>query len=250
MAGWMAYTAGLRASRQWGGTQAAQHQFLRAPTFTLCATVVHKTCPDHGGGGQRPLGSSREAGRRQFFRRPTGLVLHIATGQAGSVSAFRHLSWRGAAERDCSDTMTLPEHIEMPMPRLVPTMQEGIIAKWLVSEGDYVDNAELVCEIIADISPEMPAATLLIESHEAGFLAKKLRCEGEMVQVDLPIAVFCDEESHVPAFKDYCASAGVSPNSSEGSGDGEGRLFCWQAYLKEDKLDEEELSELLKELKK
>ena len=58
MAGWMAYTAGLRASRQWGGTQAAQHQFLRAPTFTLCATVVHKTSTEAG--GQRPLGSSRE----------------------------------------------------------------------------------------------------------------------------------------------------------------------------------------------
>ena len=90
MAGWMAYTAGLRTSRQWGGTQAAQRQFLRAPTFTLCATAVHKTCPAHAGGGQRPLGSGREAGGRQFFRRPTGLVLHIATGQAGSVSANCH----------------------------------------------------------------------------------------------------------------------------------------------------------------
>ena len=248
MAGLMAYTAVLRTSRQLGGTLVAQRQFLRGPTFALRAAEMHRTCPAHGGEGRRPLGSSREEeGRRKKFSGKEGMVLEMAKGQAGSVSAHRHLSRRGAAERD---TVTLPEHIEMPMPRLVPTMQEGIIAKWLVSEGDYVDNAELVCEIIADISPEMPAATLLIESHEAGFLAKKLRCEGEMVQVDLPIAVFCDEESHVPAFKDYCASAGVSPNSSEGSGDGEGRLFCWQAYLKEDKLDEEELSELLKELKK
>jgi pyruvate/2-oxoglutarate dehydrogenase complex dihydrolipoamide acyltransferase (E2) component len=36
---------------------------------------------------------------------------------------------------------------------------------------------------------------MLIESHEAGYIAKKLRGEGETVSVDLAIAVFCEEVS-------------------------------------------------------
>ena len=34
---------------------------------------------------------------------------------------------------------------------------------------------------------------MLIESHEVGYVAKKLRQEGEVVPVDMPIAVFCEE---------------------------------------------------------
>ena len=29
----------------------------------------------------------------------------------------------------------LPEHVEMPMPRLVPSMEQGVISRWLVEEG-------------------------------------------------------------------------------------------------------------------
>ena len=71
---------------------------------------------------------------------------------------------------------------------------------------------------------------LLIETHEAGFLAKKLRKEGETVPVDLAIAVFCEEAEHVKEFGDYSS---VFEPSGPASALRDGRIFCWQAYLKE-----------------
>jgi pyruvate/2-oxoglutarate dehydrogenase complex dihydrolipoamide acyltransferase (E2) component len=71
---------------------------------------------------------------------------------------------------------------------------------------------------------------LLIETHESGFLAKRLRQEGETVPVDLAIAVFCEEAEHVEAFADY-KSTFVPRGAASALRDG--RLFCWQAYLKE-----------------
>jgi len=48
----------------------------------------------------------------------------------------------------------------MPMPRLVPTMTNGVISKWLVEEGDYLEVADLVCEIdVENLTSELPAAT-------------------------------------------------------------------------------------------
>jgi pyruvate/2-oxoglutarate dehydrogenase complex dihydrolipoamide acyltransferase (E2) component len=35
---------------------------------------------------------------------------------------------------------TYPEHVEMPMPRLVPTMESGILKKWLVNVGDEIQE--------------------------------------------------------------------------------------------------------------
>mmetsp|Transcript_13381 Transcript_13381/g.21231 ORF Transcript_13381/g.21231 Transcript_13381/m.21231 type:complete len:189 (+) Transcript_13381:57-623(+) len=128
-----------------------------------------------------------------------------------------------------------PEHVEMPMPRLVPAMEKGVISKWLIAEGDLVAVGDLVCEIdVEHLTSELPQATLLIETHESGYLAKKLRKEGETVSVDLAIAVFCEEAEHVAEFSKYKVSSEVSLNSGAGSGSGKGRLFCWQAYLKEE----------------
>ncbi len=66
----------------------------------------------------------------------------------------------GRGQRWAAAVRALPEHIEMPMPRLVPTMTYGVISKWLVSEGDYVEVADLVCEIdVQNLTSELPAAT-------------------------------------------------------------------------------------------
>jgi hypothetical protein len=88
----------------------------------------------------------------------------------------------------------LPEHIELPMPRLVPSMKHGVVSKWLIAEGEYVGVGDLVLEVdVADLVPDVAHATLLIETHEVGYLAKKLKAEGDTVAVDVAIAVFCEE---------------------------------------------------------
>ena len=42
------------------------------------------------------------------------------------------------------------------------------------------------------------------------------------------------QAEHVSEFAGYPVSQSVSSNSGAGSSKGEGRLFCWQAYLKEE----------------
>ena len=35
-------------------------------------------------------------------------------------------------------TTTMPEYVEMPMPKLVPTMKRGVLSKWLVKVGQEI----------------------------------------------------------------------------------------------------------------
>ena len=40
--------------------------------------------------------------------------------------------------------------IEILMPALSPTMEEGTLAKWLVNEGDSISSGDLIAEIETD----------------------------------------------------------------------------------------------------
>jgi pyruvate dehydrogenase E2 component (dihydrolipoamide acetyltransferase) len=78
--------------------------------------------------------------------------------------------------------------IEILMPALSPTMEEGTLAKWLVKEGDTVSAGDLLAEIETD------KATMEFEAVEEGVVGKLLVAEGtEGVKVNTPIAVMLDE---------------------------------------------------------
>ena len=73
--------------------------------------------------------------------------------------------------------------IEILMPALSPTMEEGKLAKWLVKEGDAVSSGDLLAEIETD------KATMEFEAVDEGTLSKILVPEGtEGVAVNTPIA--------------------------------------------------------------
>jgi len=73
---------------------------------------------------------------------------------------------------------------EILMPALSPTMEEGKLAKWLVSEGDEVNSGDVIAEIETD------KATMEVEAVDEGRLGKILVPEGtEGVKVNTPIAV-------------------------------------------------------------
>ncbi len=73
--------------------------------------------------------------------------------------------------------------IEILMPALSPTMEEGKLAKWLVKEGDTVQSGDLLAEIETD------KATMEFEAAEDGVIAALLVAEGtEAVRVNTPIA--------------------------------------------------------------
>lgn len=74
--------------------------------------------------------------------------------------------------------------IEILMPALSPTMEEGTLAKWLVKEGDTVQSGDLLAEIETD------KATMEFEAVDEGVIGKILIAEGtENVKVNTAIAV-------------------------------------------------------------
>lgn len=78
--------------------------------------------------------------------------------------------------------------IEILMPALSPTMEEGTLAKWLVKEGDEVTSGDLLAEIETD------KATMEFEAVEDGVIGKILVPEGsEGVAVNSPIAILLED---------------------------------------------------------
>ncbi len=77
--------------------------------------------------------------------------------------------------------------IEILMPALSPTMEEGTLSKWLVNEGDSISSGDLIAEIETD------KATMEVEAVEDGKIGQLLVAEGtEGVKVNTPIALLVD----------------------------------------------------------
>jgi len=82
--------------------------------------------------------------------------------------------------------------IEILMPALSPTMEEGTLAKWLVKEGDTVVSGDLLAEIETD------KATMEFEAVDEGTIGKILVADGtEGVKVNTPIAVILEDGESV-----------------------------------------------------
>lgn len=78
--------------------------------------------------------------------------------------------------------------IELKMPALSPTMEEGTLAKWLVKEGDTVTSGDILAEIETD------KATMEFEAVDEGTIAKILVPEGsDGVKVGTPIAILAGD---------------------------------------------------------
>lgn len=93
--------------------------------------------------------------------------------------------------------------INILMPALSPTMEEGTLAKWSVKEGDSVSSGDVIAEIETD------KATMEFEAVDEGVIAKIMVAEGsEGVKVNELIAVLL-EEGETEA--DLSASANVPP---------------------------------------
>jgi pyruvate dehydrogenase E2 component (dihydrolipoamide acetyltransferase) len=78
--------------------------------------------------------------------------------------------------------------IDITMPALSPTMEEGKLAKWHVKEGDSVSSGDVIAEIETD------KATMEVEAVDEGKIGKILVAEGsEGVKVNAVIAVLLQE---------------------------------------------------------
>jgi pyruvate dehydrogenase E2 component (dihydrolipoamide acetyltransferase) len=98
--------------------------------------------------------------------------------------------------------------IEIKMPALSPTMEEGTLAKWLVKEGDTVKSGDILAEIETD------KATMEFETIDEGTVQKLLVAEGtDGVKVGAPILVLAgeDEDASAPAPKADTPAPKVAP---------------------------------------
>ena len=86
--------------------------------------------------------------------------------------------------------------IELKMPALSPTMEEGTLAKWLVKEGDTVSSGDVLAEIETD------KATMEFESIDEGTVGKILVAEGtDGVKVGTVIAMLAGEGEDASAIE-------------------------------------------------
>jgi pyruvate dehydrogenase E2 component (dihydrolipoamide acetyltransferase) len=92
--------------------------------------------------------------------------------------------------------------IEIKMPALSPTMEEGTLAKWLVKEGDTIRSGDLMAEIETD------KATMEFEAVDEGTIAKILVAEGsDNVKVGTVIAILAAEGEDVSSVQAPAAAA-------------------------------------------
>ncbi|KAK8816691.1 hypothetical protein WA538_000458 [Blastocystis sp. DL] len=136
-------------------------------------------------------------------------IVHVS--RQGVVSLARanrlsHVSGYGVVR---FFSASLPEHIDVTMPALSPTMTQGGISSWNVKEGDAVQPGDVLAQISTDKS------TLDFTTQEEGYVAKILMPEGsENVNIGEPIAIIVENKEDIPKF------ANVTKESLEGK-DGE-----------------------------
>ncbi|RAN34983.1 pyruvate dehydrogenase complex E1 component subunit beta [Hyphomonas pacifica] len=101
--------------------------------------------------------------------------------------------------------------VDILMPALSPTMEEGTLSKWLKKEGDTISSGDVIAEIETD------KATMEVEAVDEGTLAKILVPEGtEGVKVNAVIAVLAEEGEDADSVeaKGDAASADAKENTA------------------------------------
>ena len=93
--------------------------------------------------------------------------------------------------------------IQILMPALSPTMEEGTLAKWNVKEGDTIAAGDIIAEIETD------KATMEVEAVDEGKVGKLIVAEGtEGVKVNELIAILLEEGEDASALERAGASSG------------------------------------------
>ncbi|MEL6794393.1 MAG: biotin/lipoyl-containing protein, partial [Pseudomonadota bacterium] len=97
--------------------------------------------------------------------------------------------------------------INITMPALSPTMEEGTLARWMVKEGDTVSSGDVIAEIETD------KATMEVEAVDEGVVGKITVAEGtEGVKVNAVIAVLLEDGEDATAAE--AAPAAPSPQET------------------------------------
>jgi len=100
--------------------------------------------------------------------------------------------------------------VDILMPALSPTMEEGTLSKWLKKEGDKISSGDIIAEIETD------KATMEVEAVDEGVLAKILVAEGtEGVKVNAVIAVLAEEGEDADSVEPKSNGAAAEVDSAD-----------------------------------
>ncbi|MCC5915305.1 MAG: pyruvate dehydrogenase complex dihydrolipoamide acetyltransferase [Balneolaceae bacterium] len=98
--------------------------------------------------------------------------------------------------------------IKIEMPKLSDTMEEGVIAKWNIKEGDKVDAGDVIAEVETD------KATMEVEAFDPGTVLKIIVNEGDAVPLGGIMAIIGDEGEDISDLLDG-ADSGDSAKSDD-----------------------------------
>src|SRR5260370_41510154 len=108
------------------------------------------------------------------------------------------------------------------MPKLSPTMEEGVLAKWVKKEGDKIEPGDIIAEVETD------KANMEFPLEDEGGLLKLLVHEGDTVKLGAPVAILGEAgEDPAGAIKTAASQAPAAaqppaPGVAGAPGDGTG----------------------------
>ena len=101
---------------------------------------------------------------------------------------------------------------KIEMPKLSDTMEEGVIVKWNVQEGDRVEAGDIIAEVETD------KATMEVEAFDPGTVLKIVAKEGDAVPLGGIIVVIGEEGENIDGLLGDGADSGGAGGASTGSG--------------------------------
>src|SRR6056297_643259 len=100
--------------------------------------------------------------------------------------------------------------IKIEMPKLSDTMEEGVIAKWNIKEGDDVSSGDIIAEVETD------KATMEVEAFDDGKVLKILAEEGDAIPLGGLLAVIGEEGEDISdILKGADAGSGVTSDKKK-----------------------------------
>jgi pyruvate dehydrogenase E2 component (dihydrolipoamide acetyltransferase) len=102
------------------------------------------------------------------------------------------------------------------LPKLSPTMEEGVLVRWVKKEGDRVQPGDLIAEVETD------KANMDFNLEDEGVLLKLLVAEGDTIRLGAPVAILGDEGEDITALVDQArAQMGGAAAPTAGSAEPE-----------------------------
>src|SRR5436190_13751728 len=91
------------------------------------------------------------------------------------------------------------------LPKLSPTMEEGVLVRWTKKERDKVSPGDLVAEVETD------KANMDFNIEDEGVLLKFLVKEGEPVKLGAPVAILGNAGENVAALIEEAKASSAAP---------------------------------------